>query len=335
MTVARPRRRRGHPLADLCRVTGLGPALRAKPAQATSPPAGVLDHLQQARVCRAGRSCRAFPLRARKRRDFTIWARAVDRWSAARYDAAGRLATSTRRWPPTPARFASCGVMSTSPPRLRSTPAPACRPRGPVPGRLLHGRRLLRVEWAEAAGGRQAAAATIAGSSNSSPSASSGPSATILRTATPTRWQRGSSAPAMSWARRSASSTPRNCGAVSAASSRSGAKPPKSGVGADGGASADVRGSDGPETGSRPCGPTTRRRSPCRDRRARDAREAYIDVLRAFADEVPDGRLTCTAYASAREPSRVADAEHARDGVRELGAGLGPRIGRPRQLVAP
>jgi hypothetical protein len=28
--------------------------------------------------------------------------------------------------------------------------------------------------------------------------------------------------------------------------------------------------------------------------------ETYIDVLRTFADEVPDGRLTCTAYAHAR-----------------------------------
>ena len=28
--------------------------------------------------------------------------------------------------------------------------------------------------------------------------------------------------------------------------------------------------------------------------------EAYIDVLRAFAGEVPDGRLTCTAYTHAR-----------------------------------
>ena len=28
--------------------------------------------------------------------------------------------------------------------------------------------------------------------------------------------------------------------------------------------------------------------------------EAYLDVLRAFAGEVPDGRLTCTAYAHAR-----------------------------------
>ena len=33
---------------------------------------------------------------------------------------------------------------------------------------------------------------------------------------------------------------------------------------------------------------------------ARAAREAYIDVLRAFADELPDRRLTCTAYAHAR-----------------------------------
>jgi hypothetical protein len=33
---------------------------------------------------------------------------------------------------------------------------------------------------------------------------------------------------------------------------------------------------------------------------AREARRAYIDVLRAFADGVPDGRLTCTAYTLAR-----------------------------------
>ena len=31
------------------------------------------------------------------------------------------------------------------------------------------------------------------------------------------------------------------------------------------------------------------------------ATEAYIDVLRAFADELPDGKLTCTAYGHARE----------------------------------
>jgi len=34
--------------------------------------------------------------------------------------------------------------------------------------------------------------------------------------------------------------------------------------------------------------------------RARDARQAYIDVLRAFADELPDGMLTCAAYTLAR-----------------------------------
>jgi hypothetical protein len=32
----------------------------------------------------------------------------------------------------------------------------------------------------------------------------------------------------------------------------------------------------------------------------RDARQAYIDVLRGFAGEVPGGRLTCTAYTHAR-----------------------------------
>jgi hypothetical protein len=33
---------------------------------------------------------------------------------------------------------------------------------------------------------------------------------------------------------------------------------------------------------------------------ARDARLAYVDVLRTFAAEVPDGKLTCTTYAHAR-----------------------------------
>ena len=32
-----------------------------------------------------------------------------------------------------------------------------------------------------------------------------------------------------------------------------------------------------------------------------DARSAYVDVLRTFAAETPDGPLTCTAYARARE----------------------------------
>jgi hypothetical protein len=32
----------------------------------------------------------------------------------------------------------------------------------------------------------------------------------------------------------------------------------------------------------------------------RSPTEAYVDVLRAFADEMPDGKLTCTAYAQAR-----------------------------------
>jgi hypothetical protein len=32
----------------------------------------------------------------------------------------------------------------------------------------------------------------------------------------------------------------------------------------------------------------------------RDARLAYVDVLRTFAAEVPDGKLSCTTYEQAR-----------------------------------
>jgi hypothetical protein len=33
----------------------------------------------------------------------------------------------------------------------------------------------------------------------------------------------------------------------------------------------------------------------------RDARRAYADVLRAFATEAPDSKLSCTAYAQAHD----------------------------------
>jgi len=76
----------GDVLVDLCRSTGLG-RVCTKRAHGRSRP--------QARWCIASkRECaelvrilRRFPLRARKRRDFDIWARAVDRWSAVAYDA--------------------------------------------------------------------------------------------------------------------------------------------------------------------------------------------------------------------------------------------------------
>ena len=47
------------------------------------------------------------------------------------------------------------------------------------------------------------------------------------------------------------------------------------------------------------CGPTSPGAAGAADA-ADHARRAYVDVLRAFADETPDGTLTCTAYTRAR-----------------------------------
>ena len=58
------------------------------------------------------------------------------------------------------------------------------------------------------------------------------------------------------------------------------------------------------------------------DASTRDARRAYIGVLRAFADELPDGKLHLHRVRAGTRPSRgVADAQHPRARVRELGAG--------------
>jgi hypothetical protein len=67
-----------------------------------------------------------------------------------------------------------------------------------------------------------------------------------------------------------------------------------------------------------------------------DARRAYIDVLRAFADEVPDGKLTCTAYTNVRAshpewPTRNTVALAFGTWDEALGAA---GVGRPRQLLA-
>ena len=110
-------------LTDLCRVTGLG-RLRAKPAQATSRPQACWTISSKRECAELARILRAFPLRARKRRDFAIWARAVDRWSAAAYDAQAGGRLSTRRWPPMPARFARAALCSPV--------APACARRVPA-----------------------------------------------------------------------------------------------------------------------------------------------------------------------------------------------------------
>ena len=73
-------------LTDLCRVTGLG-RVGVKPAHGTSRPQACWTVASKRECAELARILRAFPLRARKRRDFEIWARAVGRWAAIPYDA--------------------------------------------------------------------------------------------------------------------------------------------------------------------------------------------------------------------------------------------------------
>jgi hypothetical protein len=77
-------------LTDLCRVTGLG-RVTTKPARRTSRPQAEWRVASKRECAELTGILRDFPLRARKRRDFEIWARAVDHWVANAYDAkAGR-----------------------------------------------------------------------------------------------------------------------------------------------------------------------------------------------------------------------------------------------------
>ena len=77
-------------VTDLCRVTGVG-RVTTRPARRTSRPQAWWNVASKRECAHLTRILREFPLRARKRRDFEIWASAVDRWAASRYDAkAGR-----------------------------------------------------------------------------------------------------------------------------------------------------------------------------------------------------------------------------------------------------
>jgi MarR family transcriptional regulator, transcriptional regulator for hemolysin len=82
------RRDDGDVLTDLCRSTGLGRVCLVR-ARRTSRPQAKWTIASKRECAELVRILRRHPLRARKRRDFDIWARAVDRWSAAAYDADG------------------------------------------------------------------------------------------------------------------------------------------------------------------------------------------------------------------------------------------------------
>jgi LAGLIDADG endonuclease len=73
-------------LVDLCRVTGLG-RIRMKAAQGSSRPQACWTVASKRECAELARLLRSFPLRARKRLDFEIWSAAVDRWSTSAYTA--------------------------------------------------------------------------------------------------------------------------------------------------------------------------------------------------------------------------------------------------------
>jgi MarR family transcriptional regulator for hemolysin len=80
------RRDDGDVLTDLCRSTGLGRVVLLR-ARRTSRPQAKWSITSKRECAELVRILRRYPLRARKRRDFEVWARAVDRWSAVSHEA--------------------------------------------------------------------------------------------------------------------------------------------------------------------------------------------------------------------------------------------------------
>jgi hypothetical protein len=284
-------------LIDLCRVTGLG-RVAAKPAQGASCPQARWTIASKRECAELARILRAFPLRARKRRDFEIWARAVDRWAAVPYDAdadrpfhdemaddAGALRL-VRRYvnSPPPALdgpasdllpylggfFSGEGCFGLSGLRPRAVVKLRRDDRGilelfaerfgigAVRDHRPYGNPNPSVTWLICAGDEMPLAVRLF-------------EAAVLRGRKRREfdvWREA--AEERVWARMARRPTDRarlGRTAERLAALRAYHAPPEPFV----------------ATWA-----------------ARDARRAYIDVLRAFADEVPDGRLTCTAYAHAR-----------------------------------
>jgi LAGLIDADG endonuclease len=284
-------------LTDLCRVTGLG-RVAAKPAQGTSRPQACWTIASKRECAELARILREFPLRARKRRDFEIWARAVDQWAAVPYDAqaggsfhaqmadaAGALCL-VRRYvkPPPPALdgppadvlaylggfFSGEGCFGLSGLRPRAVIKLRADDRGilelfaerfgigTVRDHPPYGNPNPCVTWLVCAGDEMGAAVRLF-------------EAAVLRGRKRREfdvWR--DIAEERVWARMAG--RPADRARLERAGRRLAAlrtyQPPRESF-----ATADP---------------------------GRGAREAYIDVLRAFADEVPGGRLTCTGYTHAR-----------------------------------
>jgi hypothetical protein len=284
-------------LADLCRVTGLG-RISAKRAQATSRPQVRWSVASKRECAELVRILREHPLRARKRRDFEIWARAVDRWAAVAYDAHAGAAFhaqmadddsalhQVRRYVksplpafdgPTPdllaylgGFFSGEGCFGLSGLRPRAVVKLRRDDRvilelfaerfgiGTVRDHSAYGNPNPSVTWLICANGDMGAAVRVF-------------EAAVLRGRKRREfevWREA--AEERVWARiarRPVDRTRLERAGDRLAALRTYRPPPES------------------FTASEP---------------ARNARQAYVEVLRAFADELPDGKLTCTGYTHTR-----------------------------------
>src|SRR4051812_9937344 len=283
-------------LTDLCRVTGLG-RVAAKPAHGTSCPQVCWTIASKRECAELTRILRAFPLRARKRRDFEIWARAVDRWATVPYDARASGSFHAEMADDAGALRLVRRYVNSPPPALDG-PASALlpylggffsgegcfglsglRPRAVV--KLRRDDRGILELFAERFG--------IGAVRDHRPYGNPNPSATWLICAGD---EMGAAVrlfeAAMLRGRKRREFDVWREAAEERVWARMARRPTDlARLGRAAGRLAALRTYHAPEplVAAQP---------------ARDARQAYIDVLRAFAGEVPDGRLTCTAYAHVR-----------------------------------
>jgi hypothetical protein len=284
-------------LTDLCRVTGLG-RVSAKRAQGTSRPQACWNVASKRECAELARLLREFPLRARKRRDFEIWARAVDRWAAIPYDAKADGSFH--------AAMADDADALRDVRRYVKSPRPALD--GPAADLLAHLGGFFSGEGCFGLSGLQPRAVVklrrddrgilelfaerfgIGTVRDHSPYGNPNPSVTWLICARDelAATVRLFEAAVLRGRKRREFEVWREA-AEERVWARIARRPTdRARLGLAGDRLAALRTYRPPRESSVAPAP------------ARDARQAYIDVLRAFADEVPDGRLTCTAYTLAR-----------------------------------
>jgi hypothetical protein len=279
-------------LLDIVRVTGLG-RLHAVPARRTSRPQVVWSVCSKLECRELAQLLRRYPLRGRKRREFALWAAAVNRWSQSMH---GSNRTAD-------------GLLRASAEELR---------------RL---RRYVDPDLSRRTDDRVAQPASVALSGFLGGFFTGEGSFSLHGSARMSVHLRADDADLL-WTLRDAfgigrvsTSMPRGVNPSARWSVTRRAELPRAIAMLD---AAVLRGRKRREYGARRIGAAEYARGRDRDddviaaaaRALAEARayselplvlptqrspvETYIDVLRAFADEAPDGELTCTAYARAR-----------------------------------